>query len=431
MPNPNENIEDLLSGMLDGILTEADSAVLRAEMDRDPAVKASLTQITHIGESLRLGRSSEGLGKDFANQIIAATQKRATEMVGDTPVWVSSLMSLPEIHASTYLSVHQRRMLFLAGTLALAATVLVALLSIPMSNRLEIVSLPKVLDSTGEKPVVDNSLIKPEGNTASENQRESSSAVASQPVSPMPSNLSETDGKLSVLQPGESEIANVSPLAEAAANTAAIARETVKQSTSKLAQSEEAALKLPNLFFTTVMDVSIDPLAVENRILEKILESHRIVYTDDLAVSESQLKILEDSKLVGNVANTEEKMGVMFLRSSAGQLDLAMRDIINRFEDFPEFALDVTTDPSTTLLIEQLSSIRVADGSNGFATRLSKQNAGISKRDSSFSPFTASARRAKPMANASRERYSGGLVPSNPDREEMSNVLLLLRPKAK
>ena len=185
---------------------------------------------------------------------------------------------------------------------------------------------------------------------------------------------------------------------------------------------------VPNqkLYFTLVLDVSIDPEADENRTLERILEKYDIVSTDDLIVNDEQLKHLEESKLVGNTANSEEKMGVMFLRSTAKKLDLAMVDIINRFEDFPEFAMDVTTDRSALLLVNQLGSVRVAEGISNTASRLL-----LEKVPGRNSPFATSARRGKPMDNASREKFRGGTVPANPARDEISYALLLLRPAKK
>lgn len=176
------------------------------------------------------------------------------------------------------------------------------------------------------------------------------------------------------------------------------------------------------LFYTMVLDVSIDPRAVENKTLERILEKYNIVYTDDLTIDDSQLKSLEESRLVGGVDSSEEKMGVMFLRSTAKKLDLAIIDIINQFEDFPEFALDVTTDPSARLLVKQLGSIQVAEGSDGSANRLA-----LGKSAGNSSPFAASARRGKPMPKASRTAYKGGMISSSPKSNEMSNVLFLLR----
>ena len=139
-----------------------------------------------------------------------------------------------------------------------------------------------------------------------------------------------------------------------------------------------------------------------------------------------QLKNLEDSKTVGIVANSEEKIGVLFLRAIARQLDLALQDIIEQFEDFPDFAMDFTTDKSAEKLVKQLSSIKVAEGTDGFAKRFS-----LEKAPGNRSPFAASVRRSPPMTNANRMKMKNGMVLGVDKGSEMSNVLLILRPAKK
>ena len=125
-----------------------------------------------------------------------------------------------------------------------------------------------------------------------------------------------------------------------------------------------------------------------------------------MAINDDQLARLEKSKLTGgnSVANTD-KMGVVFLRSSARRLGSAITDIIAQYQDFPEFAQNISTDRSATELVKQLSQIKVAESSGGVAQRFALPKApGVSY------PFASSARAEKPMPKEKR-RENGKTQP--------------------
>ncbi len=88
--------------------------------------------------------------------------------------------------------------------------------------------------------------------------------------------------------------------------------------------------------------------------------------------------------------------------------------------------MDLLSDKSAEVLVNQLSSIKVADGTAGFAKRLSMENAPGNR-----SPFAASTRRSQPMTNVNRMKLKNGMVLGVDVGNEMSNVLLLLRPAKK
>jgi len=459
MESPIKNLDELLNGMLDGMLSEADLVDLKQEMAKDPSLQGRMSELIVLRRAVLSGRSTQSLRPDFASSVTLAAKKRASEMGDDAPAWLVPSRTTEQFQKSlsprALDSVPLRRWSY-AG-LALAASLLFVFLAIPQAKRQGIVNVPDVVpnvipdvgamatsdpeyvpddqtaNQTGSTELASNpgtsnpgksELVTSDPGTsnsvASNPERAPTESVASRlPVDNSPKLDANTDGVFGPVAPATT-VANLGQRpsdirGSRNGNAVALSQEVSDKSVAN-----------PKLYFTLVLDVSIDPQAVENRTLERILEKYDIVSTDDLIVNDEQLKHLEESKLVGNTANFEEKMGVMFLRSTAKKLDLAMVDIINRFEDFPEFAMDVTNDRSALLLVNQLGSIRVAEGISDTASRLL-----LAKAPGRNSPFATSARRGKPMDNASREKFKGGAVPANPVRDEISYALLLMRPAKK
>ncbi len=451
MDSPFKNFDELLSGMLDGMLTETESVELEREMAKNPSLRGHLDDLTNLRRSLRGGRGRYSLRPDFASFVTLAAQKRASEMGEEGPIWLASSEHVQKTLAPKLQIAFPLRRWFYAGALSLAATLLVVFFSIPKSDRQGIVAIPENVPD--QRTIAEVEKVKPhQGGKELLDERVERDLLV------------EADSKAHVQENNAVESIVSIPLPKV---DEPILRESVNQLVDVDTNREDrtpvdsavgpksTSPSKQKLFLTLVLDVSIDPQAIENRTLERILEKHNIVYTDDLVVNDEQLKLLEESQVVGNVenikrlvensniresnvrdaidiktaekvANAEEKMGVMFLRSTAKKLDLAMRDIINQFEDFPEFALNFATDDSAKMLVTQLGSIQVADGTSGFAGRLSLQN-----DRGNNSPFASAAKRGKPMSKVSREKYKGGMKLALPEQDEMSNALFLLRPAKK
>ena len=426
MDFPNQNIDELLSSKLDGVLSEVDAEVLASAMARDPSLSSLLRELEGAKKLLVSGRSTKTLGAHFSASVVRSAQKRGAEMGESAPTWLLPVeFGKPEFSSRMKTSEPNRSRRWLsAGAFAMAATLFLVWLTVPSTMRTEVVSVPEQLGD--EQLKVDS------GSTEL-----NSSIIAASPIGSDSGSLTKAeaqnasvavdstkfdlkkDERLSTLGP----VIAVASDSQTADVKTAEAKRTEDGPGATVAYADPAKTEAQEkLFYTLVLDVSIDPKAVENRTLERILETYNIVYTDDLVIDDSQLKSLEDSRLVGGGANSVEKMGVMFLRSTAKKLDLAIRDIINQFEDFPDFALDITTDPAAKLLVKQLGSIKVAEGSDGFANRLS-----VRKASGNSSPFASSARRGKPMPMASRSTYKGGIVSASSRNDELSNVLFLLR----
>ncbi len=445
MESPIKNLDELLSGMLDGVLSEAELIDLKREMANNPSLQGRLDDLSLNRRALVSGRSTQLLRPDFASSVTLVAKKRASKMGSEAPEWLipSKTSALVQKARSPRAldSVPSRQWVY-AG-LALAASLLIAFLALPRADRQGMVRVPDVVPKVDSMATNDPGSVpeeqtaKPLTTTQIASTPVATNPVATNPVASTPE-PAPTDSVASRLPVDDSSKldANIDRVLDPSAPSTTVANLSQRPSDIRGPRNGNAvelpqevsdkSVPNPKLYFTLVLDVSIDPQAVENRTLERILEKYDIVSTDDLIVNDEQLKQLEESKLVGITANSDEKMGVMFLRSTAKKLDLAMVDIINQFEDFPEFAMDVTTDRSALMLVNQLGSIRVAEAISDTASRLL-----LAKAPGRNSPFASSARRGKPMDNASREKFKGGVVLANPARDEISYALLLLRPSKK
>ena len=449
MDSPITPTQQLLSGMLDGALSEAESVELNAEMAKDPSLQSQLEILRVARQSLRSAFPAQVFRPDFAKSVTIAAKKRAAEMGENAPVWLVSSNSDKSkqtiVLPSTMDSVPRRGWLF-AGGLSLAATVLFLVFSLPKSERQAIVSLPKVsapepkdsapgdgksvakaLESGFSEPELETkNLLEPKPSELLAQSEIQSTAPAKEMTSLSPSNVSESVA-------GFAQPAGALPATELKSTAPALPEKKQKVN------------------FTMMVDFSIAPQALEEKALEKILEKYGIVYSDELVLTDAQLKLLEDSNYVGNLEktkellepnnidenriptiaqkqNTEEKMGVMFLRSSAKTLGLATLEIFKSEELLPDCALEISTHNSARQLVAQLSLIQVAESSAGIAKRLSFEGA------KGNSPFASSATRGKSMSPASRAKFKApNFAPPNqaPDQAELSNALFLLRPVKK
>ncbi|MFM8400349.1 MAG: anti-sigma factor family protein, partial [Pirellula sp.] len=87
MPPDPRQIEEWLSGLLDGELSEQEQRDLDSAMRNDPSIAERLEEMTNLRRALLQGRSVGRLGSDFSTKIVQAARNRASEMDAP-PAWV-------------------------------------------------------------------------------------------------------------------------------------------------------------------------------------------------------------------------------------------------------------------------------------------------------------------------------------------------------
>ncbi|MCY2979552.1 MAG: hypothetical protein NTU79_12880 [Planctomycetota bacterium] len=424
MEFPPTNIDELLSGMLDGALSEREARELTRAMMADPTLQNRLDEISHSRTALLKGRSRGRLGSGFSCKVTELARARAKEMGKDAPEWLRSKPNepirssefAPDVSRKVERKVELRPWLY-ACALATAAIFVFVFASVPKTEPDGQIAVNPNGFLGSDKPEQD--LIPKEellAITPPSLEMDIGKSIAPQRYMPKGSAPKVETKTIADFLPPKPKFLDGQDRADP---------KPPNQNPGEIDPSSP----LKKFFFTMVLDITVDKVALENRSLESIFEKYGIVYADDLVINEDQLKALEDSKLVDptndakselvdstNVA-TSEKIGVMFLGSTGEKISLATTDIYNQDKDFPDFSFSISIDKSAGLLVKQLSGIKIDDEASGVVQRLLPPNSKDTARSFSTSPRKAGTKRSEkfPLPSHSSESM------------EKSYLLLLIR----
>ena len=415
-------IDELLSGMLDGVLSDDEVRQLEGAMSADPSVGKRLDDLSRLRTGLLSGRSRSRLGADFAGKVLKLSQERAIGMGSECPAWLGSCQgeSARSKSAIPRAADQSSKLPWVYGVV-LTSAVVFALVYASLPGR------------DTQRNLVESSWLENKAALEVQSDNSSSLLAGNQPDSgPHETTVPESSStKPSIVdsiahnEPSKTTVPSSNPTTSNLAINSPSNNNTTVVNLGLKADSNQNKTKpefdLPSeKMFVSVIDVSIDKVAIENRALESILKSHDVVYAEDLMINAEQLAALEDSQFIGRANAVEsEKMGVMFIRAPMVKLSLAIEEIAANYKDFPEFTMDLAYDSSVKLLMKQLSGIKVAEGNNGVVLNLAPPQSSRSSL-----PFTASVRKSGMF---SREMLKKGASKVLPETREMSYVLLRFR----
>ena len=426
MEFPPTNIDELLSGMLDGALSEGEARELTRAMIADPTLQNRLDELSHSRTALLKGRSRGRLGSGFSCKVTELARSRAKEMGNDAPEWLRSKPDEP-VRSSEFAPDVARanvaranvaranvarpnvarklelRPWLYAGALTTAAIFVLVFASVPKT---EPDKLGVLEPYRPEQDLIPWKELLPDTTPPSlEKDNDKSFAQRDPPKDSSPTNPTFPDGEFRADSNPDPKPPNLNP------------------------GQVDPSSPPEKFFFTLVLDITVDKVALENRALESIFEKYGIVCADDLVIDADQLKALEDSKLVDstNGAKSElddstngvksEKIGVMFLGASGEKLRLTITDIFDQDKDFPDFSLDMSFEKSAELLVKQLSGIKIDDEASGVVQQLLPPDSKDTARSFSTSPRKAGAKRLVKLPSPSLLS----------DSLEKSYLLLLIR----
>lgn len=397
MEFPRTNIDELLSGMLDGALSEGEARELTRAMIADPTLQNRLDELSHSRTALLKGRSRGRLGSGFSCKVTELARSRAKEMGNDAPEWLRSKPDEP-VRSSEFAPDVARanvaranvarpnvarklelRPWLYAGALTTAAIFVLVFASVPKT---EPDKLGVLEPYRPEQDLIPWKELLPDTTPPSlEKDNDKSFAQRDPPKDSSPTNPTFPDGEFRADSNPDPKPPNLNP------------GQVDPSSPSK------------KFFFTMVLDITVDKVALENRALESIFEKYGIVCANDLVIDADQLKALEDSKLVDSTNGVKselddstngvksEKIGVMFLGASGEKLRLTITDIFDQDKDFPDFSLDMSFEKSAELLVKQLSGIKIDDEASGVVQQLLPPDSKDTARSFSTSPRKAGAKR--------------------------------------
>ncbi|MFN9434300.1 MAG: hypothetical protein ACK6DC_05090 [Planctomycetota bacterium] len=454
--NP-EQLNDLLNGLLDGILTDEEQRSLDLAMKADPSLEARLTEMQALRRSLLRGRSVGRLGSDFSKHVVDSARKRAEAMGDEAPEWLVR-STRPTADRSAKQSVEPRGSRVNASMSSDLPTKTPTVSQrawkvwIPMLAMASIASLVLYLAGPLSSPIPEQRLVDRTGlgpaDGSARNERDAGNAatelLADGDVSPQPSDLPmpSSESELVPESEPESQVAATSPIPDASSETipsatnlpslpmtdrSVVSNGTVSEKSTNPIQEMLDAKGIKNPVYTLVADVSVDPIAGENDAMRRLLEEHEILYTEDLNISAEQLDSLVATQLVGMMAGVDVPhpsgdVQVFFVRAKARRIDSFLRAVASQYRDFPQYRLDMSVDPAVLQLSTQLGSVVSNDDGARRLTFRSKDDLGL------VSSFPAGIRKGEPLAIAKREQL--GNQPKPPklsSRDETSYLILLVR----
>ena len=471
-----DHLNELLTGLLDGVLTDDEQKTLDLAMKADPSLESKLAEMQALRRSLLRGRSVGRLSPDFSKHIVSAARKRAEEMGEDAPEWLRSSTAPSATRGSRHgnssresrteqpldvgfesgsvtiaRSMSQRAWKVWVPMLAAAtAASMVLYFAGPFSSQ------PTIQPLVGER-VPDRSLRPDADSTGLElDDREtnkmavdllakgsSKDSLDTTTESPK-SKPNEADTRRSDVADAKPSVSNMSePKLADATSSDRRASETKEMDSltgvaSELASNTVASDKsadpirdlldskgVKNPIYTMVVDIAVDPVAEQNDALRSLLEEHEIVYADDLNISSGELDALVSSQMVGmmsgvDVARNSGDVQVLFVRAKARKIDSFLMEVVGQYKDFPRFRMDMSFDPSVVQLMNQLSTI--ANKQEG-ARRLTFRGTGDLGL---VSAFPAANNKGEFLDIEKRKRLAGQPVGPKPQSKDETSYLILL-----
>jgi hypothetical protein len=381
MPPDPRQIEEWLSGLLDGELSEQEQRDLDAAMRNDPSIAERLEEMTNLRRALLQGRSVGRLGSDFATKIVQTARLRASEMDAP-PAWVlpdapnalaprtqdtlwqeddlPSERSAPlsvELVATGAPSKPKMRGIMGAGheptpiTPTTPADRFLKIWLPSLAVVLALCALLLFLPRNGSDVTVTKNPSNPEGagTIANASPEESTtpekpsndlivqSEEPNKPTSPKP--IPELPGPKSPESKSPEKIADVPQ---------AMRNNVTKQSPSKITTS-------------LVAFISVDKVARENGMLTQLLEQYEIIYSEDVVLKDADLQQFSDSLVVKLKADLNAQDAKFYvIKGSIARIDSFMQDLQKQKADFPDYQLSMTSSPIALDMVGQLDGLRDA-----------------------------------------------------------------------
>jgi len=415
---PQPNIDELLTGLLDGNLSEVEVRQVEAAMEADSTLKKRLETLRKMRTELLVHRPRGRLGANFAKRVIAMAEERARTDSAPTTVAVqpSKLRLAPWIYSG-------------ALSAAVIACILVMMPSDEKKQPLIAVSdVPKIIQAETPSALpnvgpLETQLKVIEPLVAKGMVQEPNSAFKIK-------EFEQSNSLAGVLPPSQNDGAQkkdfvVSPNPGANPETPkVVSKAKVNRDNEQIKNEDRAKLDASILgenFYTMVIDVSLTKDAIDNRTLESILSRHNIASTEEEILTPEALSNLQKTGLAGKtVGDGMGEVGLVFIRAPATNIYKAVIEVNQDELSFPELRLGMQIDSSLKLLVKELSSIRVVAESSGEARNLR------SHATDSHMPFAAGSKKLPPMKR--KAGNSGMSAVLKAESRAMSNALWIIRP---
>jgi hypothetical protein len=379
MPPDPHQIEEWLSGMLDGALTEQEQRQLDLAMQNDPSIAESLEQMAELRRSLLRGRSVGRLGPDFSKRVVQAAQRQAAQLDAP-PAWV--LPGAPNARAPEGQEPSEDSEPLWSETYSEVQRPVPEALDIhPVGRRQK--AIVRGLMGSHEEPQREPETIRgrlvrvwlpslavvaglcvlflalPRSGPTDPSQTGSV-------VSPMPLNVpndptsqeSVPDRSLAQL-PGTEPPKTQLPATEPTVNGLNAGSKSPAMAVAPAVQKDKS---VADAKFILIAEIEVDPQAEQDGMLSQLLEKYEIVFSDDAPLSKIDFDTLVASKVIKNpVVDPSLKVdgsSVCYLvKSNPKRLDSFLTDVEKQYLDFPSYRLNLSADPKVYEMMEHLAGV--------------------------------------------------------------------------
>lgn len=425
---PPPNIDELLTGLLDGNLSEMELREVEAAIALDSTLERQLETLRKMRSELLRHRPKGRLGADFAKRVTILAEERARSNASPTPLPTVALVPASSFRVAPWVY----------SVTAAAAVVAFILAMMPSDGKVQPlvanVEMPAEIQKEPGEDLPLGDALQAEMKVVEPLLAEGSVRKPNSPV--VIKELQQADSLAGVVPPSQNEDGQKkddtqkkemadSPSAAANSETTSTVVKSKANPTDEQSRNEDRAKinnsKLAENFYTMVVDVSVTKDAIENRVLESILSRHDIASTEEQILTAEELLELEKTGLaVKTSGQSAGEVGLVFVRAPGTNLDKAIREINEDQVSFPGFSMGMQMDESLKSFVKELSEIRVAAEYKGEARPLRST---ASDTLMSFSAGSVQIPRVKRRA----EKSTKSAVPKAESRA-MANALLIIRP---
>jgi hypothetical protein len=383
MPPDPRQIEEWLSGMLDGVLSEEEQQQLDIAMQNDPSIAERLEELASLRRSLLRGRSVGRLGTAFPKRVVQAARERASQMdappawilpdapnavapQGQEPLWsegyseidrpvaqsvdiphgasvrgqkamVRGIMGPGQEHVSV--SVRERLVRVWLPSIAVVAALCALFVALPRSGPVNPNPTPDVAENPSEDPTNNPGDGFPNG-------------------APNSAIVGDVNDPASDSKPNKSP---TEPILPNSGSNGSIA--TVPESNPAMQPKILPAGQVPQngSVFVLVANISVDPVAQQDDMLSDLLNKYEIISSTDATLERTDVDKLVSSQILKPIANDPDLKGdeltVYVVKASFERLDAFLQDVQQQYKDFPSYKLSMTADPAVPVLLNQLAGL--------------------------------------------------------------------------
>jgi hypothetical protein len=400
MDSQKPEMNELISGLLDGHLSIEESKRLTEESSRNPQIERDAETLGALRSSLLRGRPTGKLGDHFAVRVMEAAKARAAVLGDDAPEWVETSNAAVKPAPFDPAELKSR---WVVPVLSVLATCVLAFLftkitllyneSLEQQRQDEIAEFKRKQDEQDLLAVFDRDLTKNQSVVSG-----SSSSIVDNLLDESQKRMDPTEGKkdLTAIAAGDAtklpdetktesqstEMSAGSALANNAAVTGSEAdfgsSDSSKMSENRLAVNSDTAVDMSVVAsnaadikpknplqratgkMMAVYEVSIDAVARDGDLLNVYLQKHGLGSVEDLVLGEEQLASVLKSGIVGP-ADSQGNSQVLVLKGTVSMLSEFYDDLLRSYEDFPGLRMNAVMDDSVGMIENQMQTMLVTD----------------------------------------------------------------------